>query len=89
MARIVVADEMDLEALGIHCALEGRHGLELMATYQQPPTLYRSLTKAAPEILLLSEHFDPDNDILRLLAQMQRHFPEMRVLVLGLLAAGC
>jgi DNA-binding NarL/FixJ family response regulator len=84
----MIADEMDLMALGARSVLRTVRDFKLVGDYHQPQKLYEALAHAAPDVLLLSERFDPDREALELLHHFQVKIPQTRILLLGTLSSG-
>lgn len=88
MVQIMIADEMDLMALGARTMLRKVRDFSLIGDYQQPKALDEALAKTVPDVLLLSERFDPDREALALLDQLKHQFPALTIIFLGTLSSG-
>jgi DNA-binding NarL/FixJ family response regulator len=84
--RIALADAHPLMLAGIRCALEDAGGFEVVAETSQGRDVLPIVARTAPDVLLLDIQI-PDLDGLETLDALRSDHPEVRVIVLSVLAA--
>ncbi len=85
--NIVVADDHPAISLAIRSVLQGHAGWQVCADVTTPEALFRAIATCAPDVVVTDYHMPGGQakDGLRMLGQMRRQHPQMRVVVLTMM----
>jgi len=83
MTRIVLADDVDLVLVGLQTVLQRSPDNEIVGTYHSREELLKGLTKAAADVVIVSDRIDPECGTLSLIAQVQAVAPKSKLVLLG------
>lgn len=85
--RILVADDHPAISLAIRSLLQGRMGWQVCGEATSPDGLFHALARDNPDVLVTDYHMPGGSakDGLRMLGQMRRLYPTLRVVVLTMM----
>ncbi len=86
--KLVIADEMDLALAGIQTVLRPPTPCEIVGAYTSLAALLADLAQIHPDVILLSDHLDPDLDPLSLVERVQAAAPQALLILTSPLARG-
>jgi DNA-binding NarL/FixJ family response regulator len=80
--RVVLADDHAVVRSGIHNALQGLPGLDIVAEASDGPTLRAALEEERPDLLIVDVNM-PEFAPLTDLRQIRENYPDLRILVIS------
>jgi two-component system capsular synthesis response regulator RcsB len=85
--HLLIADSSSLTVLGVETLLRGRANTKITAA-ENGSDLLKAVAISLPNIVLLGDRFDPLIDTLALVEKLQRNFPRIRLIIMGLMSDG-